>query len=133
MELLFRFAESQVAAGQSCVIEANFAAHLAGPTLLELKERYPFAPIQIQLRAEASALVQRLRHRALSRERHPGHLDRERLRASQGGSVRERLDTIAIGGQLIEIDTTDFGTVDYEALFAQISREHDQLGCVFAS
>jgi len=127
MALLFGFAESQIAAGRSCIIEGNFAAHLAGPTLLELRQRYPFVPIQIQLRAEASVLVERLRRRALSRERHPGHLDQESLLTLRCETVRERLDTIAIGGQLIELDTTDFSAVDREALFARIGRDHSQL------
>jgi cytidylate kinase len=130
MELLFRSAESQIAACRSCVIEGNFAAHLAGPTLLELKQRHPFEPVQIQLRTEASVLVQRLRRRALSRERHPGHLDQASLCTLRRETVRDRLDTIAIGGQLIELDTTEFGAVDYEALLAQISREHSQLNFV---
>ena len=67
MELLFRFAEAQIAACCSCVIEGNFAAHLAGPILQDMRQRHPFEAVQLQLRTDAVVLVERLRRRALSR------------------------------------------------------------------
>lgn len=120
MQVLFRFAEAQIAAHRSCIIEANFDAHLAGPTLLDLRGRHPFRPIQLQLRTEASVLAERLRRRAHGRQRHPGHLDQDRFAAIDRITIRERLDTIEIGGELIELDTSDFGEVDFEALLARI-------------
>jgi len=127
MELLYRFAEAQIAARRSCIIEGNFSASLASPALRELRQRHPFDPIQIQCRVEASVLIDRLRQRALSRERHPGHLDQAALHSLQPESVQERLEPLAIGGQLIELDTSDFDAVDHEALFARITRPCGQV------
>jgi predicted kinase len=126
MALLYRFAEAQVASSRSCIIEANFSASLASPALRELRQRHPFDPVQIQCRVETSVLIDRLRQRALSRERHPGHLDQATLHSLRRETVQERLEPLAIGGQLIELDTTDFDAIDHEALFAQITRPRAQ-------
>jgi predicted kinase len=122
MQILFLFAEAQVAAHRSCIIEANFDAHLASLTLQGLRGRHPFRPFQIQLRTEASVLAERLRRRAEWRERHPGHLDQARFAAIASTGIRDRLDTIEIGGELVELDTSDFDEVDCEALLARIIR-----------
>jgi predicted kinase len=122
MELLFLFAEAQLAAGESCIIEANFDPLLATPALLRLCRRHPCEPIQIQCRADPVVLSARFRERARSSERHPGHQDYTAEGEEFAASIPGRLGNLPIGGELIELDMTDLAAVDYEALYAQVKR-----------
>jgi hypothetical protein len=56
--------------------------------------------------------------RFASGERHPGHMDHLR-EAYLNTSL---IHPLALGGHVIELDTTSFEAIDYEALFAQIRR-----------
>lgn len=65
-------------------------------------------------------LVRRQAERARSGERHPGHVDQhidDELRAEL---ERGRLDTMPIGGEVIEVDTTDFAAIDYAGLLRRL-------------
>jgi glucokinase len=120
--LLQRWLETEVAAGRSCIIEANFDGALATAELGEIMARHPFRPIQIQCRAEAEVLVERLRRRAERRERHPGHIDWEWAPLLTPDTVTWRSQPIDIGGTLIELDTTVFEAVDYQGMLARVAQ-----------
>jgi predicted kinase len=117
MALLLAFAEANVAAGCSCIIEAPFYAALATPEMVRLLARGPCQPLQIQCYADPAVLAARFRRRMVSGARHPGHLDGARLEVPRAA----RLEPLAIGGQVIELDLTDFAMLDYEGLLAQIA------------
>jgi predicted kinase len=120
-DLLYYFIESQLKAGASLVVEANFRPERETRRFLELNERYAFLPFQIQCHTEGQVLLERFRRRAASGERHPGHLDHlnepNLLEILQAG----RHAPLDIGGQIFEIDTTDFDAIDYEGLLAAIA------------
>ncbi|MBI3941595.1 MAG: ATP-binding protein [Chloroflexi bacterium] len=119
--LLYQFAEAQLTAGQSCIVECNFHTIWATPEFLELQQRHAFIPIQIVCHTSPQVLVERYQRRAASGERHPGHLD-QTLASSLTAADAALWDKgpLEIGGHLIELDTTDFAAVDYDRLFAQI-------------
>ena len=56
MELLFLFAEAQLAAGRSRIIEANFWATLSTPELLEIRARHAYSPLQVRCIADVAVL-----------------------------------------------------------------------------
>jgi predicted kinase len=67
---LMRFAQSQTAAGLSCIVEGNWrAAHALG--LLDLMNSQRVGSVQIECRAAPAELARRF----AARTRHPGHLD----------------------------------------------------------
>ena len=119
-ELLYYFAETQLAVGRSLVIESNFDPAFATPRFLALKEKYPFTPCQIQCQTEGEVLFQRFKDRAESGERHAGHGDQFNYPEFRAVLLKGSLDHLAIGGQVIELDTTDFQQIDYGSLLAAL-------------
>ena len=112
--LLFLEVEEEVRAGRSCVLEANFDHIEASAQLRALQLRSPFRAFQIVCWASREVLLERFVGRAGSR--HPGHIDDERL-----GDVVESIDAgrwqaLDLEGETIEVDTTDWATVDVEGL-----------------
>lgn len=123
MRLLYQFAELQLAARQSCIIESPFAPQeYAIANLKTLQERFAFVLVQIQCCTERAVLYQRLLRRANSPERHPGHLDLEKLRLQNIDihSLREGFDPLPIGGHLYTFDTTNEGTDKYDEVLKWI-------------
>jgi hypothetical protein len=120
MELLYLYVESQVAAGRSCVVEGNFDAAFATPAFRRLAARYPFLPIQIDCVADPAVLAARFRERALSGERHPGHQDHLPPDPQLDRPIPGRLETLDIGGHVIEVEMSDFAQLDYDDLCARI-------------
>lgn len=118
--LLLQFAEVQVAARRSCLIECNLRAQWNNAHLQELQQRHPFYPVQVLCRADDAVLFERYRRRATSGERHPGHLDNARCAEWDAEQVRAQCEPLAIGGEVIEVDTTDFAAVDYPGLLARV-------------
>jgi hypothetical protein len=124
-DLIFYFAEVQLRAGISTVLESNFEPRWATATLTELRERYPFDLLQVICRADSTMLLERFKRRNESGARHPGHVD-ETAYAELEDYVRrtEHLDwRLDMQGTSIEIDTTNFESVDYSGLFEQIRRQ----------
>ena len=120
MELLYVYVESQLAAGQSCVVEGNFVAAFGTPAFRRLQERYVFLPIQINCVADPAILAARFHERALSGERHPGHQDHLPRDPRLDSSMPGRIKQLDIGGHVIELDTSDFAQLDYDRLCVQI-------------
>ncbi len=116
-ELLSYFAETQLAVGRSLVLESNFDPVFATPRFQALQEEYNFVSVQIQCKAEGEVLLQRFKARAESGERHPGHVDHLNYAEFQTVLLNGVVNTLAIGGQVIEIETTDFQQIDYAGLF----------------
>jgi hypothetical protein len=120
--LLFRFLEAQLAARCSCIVESNFKAEFDTVRFLDLQERYEFNPVQILCVSDGDVLFERFKRRAESGERHPGHCDRSNYDEFREMLLCGRLEPLDIGGSLVEIDTTDFGAIDYAAVFALIGQ-----------
>ncbi|MEW5869448.1 MAG: AAA family ATPase [Chloroflexota bacterium] len=115
-ELLYYFLAAQLAAGKPCVLEGNFYPEGAAPHFLALKQTYRFEPVQILCVADGAVLVERFKRRSESGERHPGHVDHLNYAELSQTLLKGRLEPLPIGGQLVEVDTTDFEKIDYEAL-----------------
>lgn len=126
-ELLYYLAETHLSVGRSLVVESNFVPQFATPKLLALKEKLGFEPFQILCQAPAYILFERFKVRAESGERHPGHVDHlnyDEFRATLHNSRSKILD---IGGKVVEIDTTDFQTIDDSGLLKAIQSAANNL------
>ena len=120
-ELLFHTLALLLQTGQTCLVESNFYGEPATTKLCTLIHQYRYYPFQILCHTTPTVLVERLRHRATSGERHPGHADHEDIDSVTLANVIGRYDPLPLDGACLEVDTTDFGMVDYDALVAQIS------------
>jgi predicted kinase len=118
--LLYHVLEALLRAGRSLIVESNFNSAFDTPKLHDLTQRYRFTPFQIQCVTEGSVLLQRFRQRSTSSERHPGHVDYLNVKEFKPGLAQGRLDFLDLGGTIMEIDTTNFDTVDYAAIVAAV-------------
>jgi predicted kinase len=118
IELLLYFAESQLAAGNSLVIESNFQPDLAVPRFRAMQARYAAVLFQVHCRAAADTLYERFKNRTGTR--HPGHVDQEYLAEFQSILTRAPQETPDLGCPLVVVDTTDFQKVDYPALLKAV-------------
>jgi predicted kinase len=119
--VLFAIIESELAAGRSCIVESNFHPEHDAPRVRELQRRHAAGVVQLLCVTDGEVLVERHQARARSGRRHPGHLERQLVHELRPALLRGRLDPLDVGGELIEVDTTDFATVDEAAIAARLA------------
>ena len=122
-ELLFHMLALLLKTGQACLVESNFYGEIAIGKLCALVQQYRYRPFQIQCRTTPTVLLERLQQRVISGERHPGHADHEDINTITLANVLGKYDPLPLDGAYLEMDTTDFATVEYDALLAQITVE----------
>ena len=115
--LLYYFTEAELAAGISFIVESNFAP-MATAEFKRLQEKYPFRPFQVMCQGDGQTLVDRYKARA--GQRHPGHVDFEALAEIEPVLRQGRLEPLALGGDIIELDTTDFSKIDVAGTIARL-------------
>lgn len=101
--IMFHLVWTQVGAGRSLILEANFRPE-AAPELERIRSHRPFRLLQIRCYAEREVLVERLTARARQGSRHPGHADTGLL-----DDLDKLLGTgvvLALEGPVLEVDTT---------------------------
>lgn len=108
---LLAVVEESIAAGASLVLEANFVRDGdVGARLAALPVRF----VQVHCSAPLEVLLERYGNR----ERHPGHVDTERIEALRDAVETGRHDPLALGGETIRLDTTR--PVDLPRLVEQV-------------
>jgi predicted kinase len=110
--VMLALAEESLEAGASLVLEANF---VCGGEVEARLAALPARFVQVNCSAPLEVLVERY----ASRERHPGHVDSERIDALREAVESGRHDPLDIPGETIRIDTT--GPVDLEAVVARVA------------
>ncbi|GHO57374.1 AAA family ATPase [Ktedonobacter robiniae] len=123
-QMMYYFAGQVLAAGQPLIIEGFFRhAELATSEFLQLKQEHDFAPLQIQCKADGNVLRERFLARIGTPERHPYHRDVAFAENNRGIFMQRRLADIALGGPVIDLDTTNVRDYDYEGLLQSIRAE----------
>ena len=115
MDSLLFVAESMLAARQNLILEANFDSWLFSPRLTDLRTRYEFHVVQIQLKADGPILLERFIRRE-QENRHPGHQGLRHLEEAKPILLRGEQEPLAIEGDLLTLDTTDFELLPYEQI-----------------
>ena len=119
--LLYVVTGSVLAAGQSVIIEQFFGRpELRTAELLHLQRTYDFEPFQILCRTDGRVLLKRALARAGTEERHASHQDMEWIEQHEEWLLQGQLPPLALGGQLVVIDTTTPHGFDYTDLLAQV-------------
>ena len=114
--LLYHAAEALLRAEHSVIIESNFDPQFDTQRVRDLAARHPFLPLQIRCMAEGAVLFERFKQRVASGKRHPGHIDHLNIPVYEPivwEGPSERDDFLDIGGERIDVDTTNFAAVDY--------------------
>jgi predicted kinase len=118
--LMYHLAEIEMRAGRSLMLEANFRRE-AGQRIAALQEQYGYRLIQIRCWASREVLVSRMKARAASRERHPGHADRETLENELEGLLASG-SRLSLDGPIVEVETTDPEEIDERSLLTTVAR-----------
>ena len=97
--VMFALTEEAVTAGASLVLEANFTR--GG----EFEARLAALPARF-VQVHCSAPLEVLLERYAGRERHPGHVDSERIDALREAVESGRHDPLELTGETIRVDTS---------------------------
>jgi predicted kinase len=119
-DLFYLFIEQLLANKQSLITESNFQSETDTHKLLNLHSKYQFTLLQIYCYTSEAIALQRFNYRAISGERHPGHVDHliyEEMKANLKQGSYEISD---IGNCTIKINTTDFNLIDYDQIYSII-------------
>ncbi len=120
IELMFHFAQLQLKSGHSIIMDNSFLPSLSTSRFTTLKKQTGAEIIQIVCDAHSELLFQRFKNRAETGERHPGHGDFDVLEKLQKGLNKNLPMLMELGGQVIEVDTTDFSTLKYEDVLEKV-------------
>lgn len=120
-ELLYQAVERELRACRSFIVESNFSIDSGRARLLALRARYGYQPLEIHCTANKETLISRYVARASTRQ--PGHHDVDRVDDVESAVDDGRHVPLRLGGNVIVLDTTDFGAVDLDATLAVV-REH---------
>jgi len=105
LEILFRVAEAQLAAGVSVVAESNFDARTDTAPFLALCRDKDVALVQVHCHRDEDALLQRFAERAASGDRHPGHGDEPEDVGEVRADLRAgRWEPLDLPGPLVTFD-----------------------------
>ena len=120
IEMLFLLAETELAAGRSFLLEANFRPAQANGQFMALKKKYDFRAIQVECRADTAVLLDRFKARTESGERHPGHIDHVTYPEVVADLVNNIYGPLDVADSVYDLDTTDFAHLNYERLLGEI-------------
>ena len=120
MDLLFLWLERELIAQRACVIESNFESDRDTPRFMALAERYPVRFVQVHVVCDGPTLWQRHQRRGNDGSRHPGHQE-----GAVAIELRDRLllgreEPLRLPGVSIEMDTTAFDQIDYDAVYRAV-------------
>lgn len=109
--------ENTLSVGARIVIESNFIASYDSERIAAMIEKYHARAVQILLYCDEDVRSKRFHDRQTSGNRHAGH---HLLDMAQKHLDGVRRAPLALDAPLIELDTTDFDTIDYEELIRRI-------------
>ena len=144
MEIMYYIAGQLMKARQPFILENNFE-YSSEQGIKTLLAKYQYSVLTIALTGDYQVIYRRFRERDLSPGRHRGHVvndcypekkkrSPEELRATSISyenyihSIQKRgFDAFCVDGRRIEVDTTDFSSIDMERLFLQIAEWKEDL------
>jgi predicted kinase len=124
-DILYYFIQSQLEAGCSLAVEANFKVGIDSTRFQDLQDRFKVNLLQVHCHASREVLLDRYKRRAESPDRHAGHLDHLTYEDLQASLARRDYAALQIQGPRFEVDTTDFSSLNYSSLIAALRTEID--------
>ena len=128
---MFYIAEMFMSNGMPFILDNNFE-NSTGPEIAELIDRYGYNAVTVRLHGDTEAFIRRYNDRNGTDERHRGHAvntrypegdEREPVQLATPESfekyVERGMDSFHVG-EVVPLDTTDLGSVDYGGLFTRV-------------
>ncbi len=104
----------------SCIIEAKFNPKFSESEILHILHTTGAKAVQIQCNADGETLYVRFKERALSLDRHPGHDEANNLDDFKDELLTGRLDSLQLGDDVLEYNTTEHDESLYKKLLEQV-------------
>jgi predicted kinase len=120
--LLYLFMEQLLANQQSLIVESNFKSETDAAKILNFQNKYQFDLLQIHCYTSEAIALQRFKHRAISGERHPGHVDHLIYDEMEKNLKQGSYELLDVCERTIKIDTTDFNSIDYDQIYTTIEK-----------
>jgi predicted kinase len=120
IDIMFYFAETQLEAGQSLILDNAFDPALSAPRFSTLKTKFGIETIQLSCDSDEDTLLGRFQTRANAGARHPGHGDEDALVQLRTYLASGQSPIMDIGGAIVQIDTTDFAKIDYSRILHEV-------------
>lgn len=121
-EILYYLAESLFESQTSFIIESNFKPEFDTVRFQTYIKKYDFQVLQVLCKTEGEILFERFKVRSESGERHPGHVDHLNYEEFKQTLLHGRQTQLDITGSFLQIDTTNFATIDYDQIYAEIRK-----------
>jgi RNase adaptor protein for sRNA GlmZ degradation len=118
-QVMFRLMAEFLGVGEALLVEGNFTRGEHTRMFLDLKREHPYQPYQVLCYAPGETLLERFKRR----RRHPGHLDDLLYHEIESELMKGRCEPLQIGGSLVEVDTSNFGSIDIARLTERLIRE----------
>ncbi len=105
--------EEHLKIGQSFIVESNFGAGFYTPKVRAWSKKYSCTVLQVLLKADPEVLLERVKNRIDTGERHPAHMETSDITSGKFRTLLSdgRIQPIQ-AGELIELDTTNFSEID---------------------
>ncbi len=114
--------EEELRAGRGFALEANFNAAYDKDKFERWMSVYDFEIVQVLCFADGEVVFERFKERVESGRRHPGHCDGDNAEPFRGYLMQGKCAPLDVPGRVIEVDTTDFASVDVSAIADEILR-----------
>ncbi|EQB90429.1 deoxyadenosine/deoxycytidine kinase [Clostridium punense] len=122
-DITYLFAEKLLQTGKPFIVEGNFDNRYSTKSFLDIRKRYPYKVIQLYCYCEAHILYERFIDRNNSGERHIGHIRPIESFEEYNKNINNREFKLSIENSItIDIDTTDFNTVDFEEIYKIVEK-----------
>lgn len=112
--------EQELKASRSVIVESNFKAHIDSARFRGAQRRFGAVAIQVLCWAQGDILFERYWARQRT-HRHPGHVEVATLEEQRRCLAVGKCEPLHLDGPVIEVDTTDFATVDFSSLVQAIT------------
>lgn len=121
-DLLWKMTEEIMKTKKHFIVESPFNKELDSPRMLEYRNKFGYEMLQIILKTPGNIRFERFVKRVTTGKRHPGHVDHHNFESQKENIIIESITPLDIGGNSLEIDTSDFSSIDYPKIFDEIRR-----------
>lgn len=112
--------DEELKAGHSIIVESNFKNCIDSDRFQKIQEKYNCSIVQILCWADGDLVYERFMERKKTVHRHPGHVEGISPEEIKQQLIRGKCDAITINGTTVELDTSDFDTVNYQPIYEAI-------------
>jgi predicted kinase len=121
--IIYQIINSLLSANISFIVETPLKPEYDEKRFLNLKKKFGFKTLQIACKTDGKILYDRFKKRSESGQRHPGHCDNKNYDEFRETLLDGEYPPLGIGGEILEVNTTDFSSIDYDRIFHRISQQ----------